>query len=241
MFDGKTDVWAIKCKQNIFKKSKERGIMPNVEIIKPKNLPDKLELSDGLKEILTKARKDFIPVALDDTIIFLRELIRKTQPKQILEIGTAIGYSGINMLLSYEKSCLTTIEYDYNRFCEAQQNFKNFGLSGRATQILGDAEKELALLKQNNKKYDFIFLDGPKGQYLAYLPLLVELLDDDGVLVADDVLFLGLVQGEEKVKHKHRTMIMRLRAYLDEINKNGLTSQIYDVGEGIAITRKIKE
>lgn len=212
-----------------------------MEIIKPKNLPNKLELSSDLQTILDYARQKFIPVALDDTIIFLRELIKQNKPKQILEIGTAIGYSGINMLQSYDESHLTTIEYNLNRFYEAQKNFKKFGLENRVTQILGDAEKEIELISSQNKKFDFIFLDGPKGQYLSYLPILVQLLSDNGVLVADDVLFMGLVQGEEKVKHKHRTMILRLRKYLEEINKNGLKSTIYDVGEGMAITRKIKE
>lgn len=212
-----------------------------MEIVKPSNLPTKLELSSDLQQILDYAREKFIPVALDDTIIFLRELISQNKPSQILEIGTAIGYSGINMLQSYDKSYLTTIEYNLNHFYEAQQNFKKFGLNSRVTQILGDAEKEIEILKDQKKKFDFIFLDGPKGQYLAYLPTLVELLSDDGILVSDDVLFMGLVQGEEKVKHKHRTMILRLRKYLEEINKNGLQSTIYDVGEGMAVTRKIKE
>ena len=210
-------------------------------IEKPTNLSDKLELSDDLQEILDYAREKFIPVALDDTIIFLRELVKQNKPSQILEIGTAIGYSGINMLQSYDKSHLTTIEYNLNRFYEAERNFKKLGLQDRVTQILGDAEKELDALNEQNKKFDFIFLDGPKGQYLVYLPMIVELFSDNGVLVSDDVLFMGLVQGEEKVKHKHRTMILRLRKYLEEINKNGLRSTIYDVGEGMAVTRKIKE
>lgn len=210
-------------------------------IEKPTNLSNKLELSDDLQEILDYAREKFIPVALDDTIIFLRELVKQNKPSQILEIGTAIGYSGINMLQSYDKSHLTTIEYNLNRFYEAERNFKKLGLQDRVTQILGDAEKELDALNEQNKKFDFIFLDGPKGQYLVYLPMIVELLSDNGVLVSDDVLFMGLVQGEEKVKHKHRTMILRLRKYLEEINKNGLRSTIYDVGEGMAVTRKIKE
>ena len=210
-------------------------------IEKPTNLSNKLELSDDLQEILDYAREKFIPVALDDTIIFLRELVKQNKPSQILEIGTAIGYSGINMLQSYDKSHLTTIEYNLNRFYEAECNFKKLGLQDRVTQILGDAEKELDALNEQNKKFDFIFLDGPKGQYLVYLPMIVELLSDNGVLVSDDVLFMGLVQGEEKVKHKHRTMILRLRKYLEEINKNGLRSTIYDVGEGMAVTRKIKE
>lgn len=210
-------------------------------IEKPTNLSNKLELSDNLQEILDYAREKFIPVALDDTIIFLRELVKQNKPSQILEIGTAIGYSGINMLQSYDKSHLTTIEYNLNRFYEAERNFKKLGLQDRVTQILGDAEKELDALNAQNKKFDFIFLDGPKGQYLVYLPMIVELLSDNGVLVSDDVLFMGLVQGEEKVKHKHRTMILRLRKYLEEINKNGLRSTIYDVGEGMAVTRKIKE
>lgn len=210
-------------------------------IEKPTNLSNKLELSDDLQEILDYAREKFIPVALDDTIIFLRELVKQNKPSQILEIGTAIGYSGINMLQSYDKSHLTTIEYNLNRFYEAERNFKKLGLQDRVTQILGDAEKELDVLNEQNKKFDFIFLDGPKGQYLVYLPMIVELLSDNGVLVSDDVLFMGLVQGEEKVKHKHRTMILRLRKYLEEINKNGLRSTIYDVGEGMAVTRKIKE
>lgn len=212
-----------------------------MEIVKVAHLPNKLELCSDLQEILDYAREKFIPVALDDTIIFLRELIKQNKPSQILEIGTAIGYSGINMLQSYDKSHLTTVEYNLNRYYEAEQNFKKFGLENRVSQILGDAEKELKILCEQNKKFDFIFLDGPKGQYLAYLPLLVALLDDDGILVSDDVLFMGLVQGEEKVKHKHRTMILRLRKYLEEVNKNGLTTQVFDVGEGMAITRKIKE
>ena len=110
------------------------------------------------------------------------------------------------------------------------------GLSDRVKQICGDAKKELEKL---DDKFDFIFLDGPKGQYIYYLPLIEKLLDVDGTIFADNVLFRGKVLSDEWPEHKHRTIILNLRKYLDVVSKPPYKSEIVDIEDGVCITKKI--
>ena len=190
---------------------------------------------ENLAELEKFARKNNIPVLLDDSAKFLADFVSKNKFKNILEIGTAIGYSGSIILLSSEKAFLTTIEKNPDSYDRATNTFKEVNVADRVTQILGDGLEEIKKLEQQDKKYDLIFLDGPKGQYLFYYPILLTMLTDGGCLLVDNVLFKGLVRSSEDVGHKKRAMITKLRKFLQEIeSRDDLITTIHEIGDGIA-------
>ena len=192
-----------------------------------------------LSQLEKFARERYIPVMLDDTKELLFETVRRTQPKRILEIGTAIGYSGIVMLTACNGAKLNTVELDENTAALARKNFDEFGVGDRVNIFVGDAREIVRLLTGS---YDFIFLDGPKGQYEAFLPYLTDLLKVGGTLVCDNVLYKGLVENVPADKrHKHITVARNMHAFLDDIT----TSERYDtvlhrIGDGVTVSIKLK-
>lgn len=191
---------------------------------------------DNLKRF---AEENFIPIVRDETAKILMEECKKNSPQNILEIGTAIGYSGILML----KSCngyLYTIEKDISRYEIAKENFVKYGMSERVTLMLGDAKEQLEILKSHNYKFDFVFLDGPKGQYIKYLPTIKSLLNKNAILFSDNVLMHGLINHQEKVTHKNRAMVRNMKAFNDEImNDKDFDSKFYEIDDGFIVSRKL--
>ncbi len=193
-----------------------------------------------MQKIEKYARDNNIPVLLDDTAVLLYDVLTREQPKSVLEIGTAIGYSGSLILQSCDAN-LTTIEVDVNSRNIAITHFAEFGYSNRVNSLLGDAYEHILQLHASCSKFDFIFLDGPKGQYFKYLPYLIDMLNVGGVLFADNVLFKGKVLQAGFVPHKHRTIVVNMRKYLEEISTNPrYQSHIYNIGDGVAITKLLK-
>ena len=182
----------------------------------------------------------YLPILRDEEISFLFEFAKKVKPKRILEIGTYIGYSA-SILLSTSNDCtIDTVEINEENASYARENLKVFGK--RVNVICDDAKNFIEKQRERKKKYDFIFLDGPKGQYINYLETLKNLLEIGGYLVADNIYFHGMVKKEGKIPHKHRTIVTNLRRFIDEIsNSSCFDSQIYDLGDGISISKKIKE
>lgn len=194
-------------------------------------------MDEKYQQILNNARKTFRPLILDDGANFLFDFVKRVKPKNILEIGTAVGYSASLMLDANKEAKIVTIEKSEEAYLKAKQNFLNFGYSDKVTQILGDAAEEI---KKINQTFDLIFLDGPKGQYFKYLPHLLNLLNRGGYLIADNVLFKGKVKAEGFVLHKHRTIVNSLRLFLNEIQTNkNLSSEIFEIGDGISVTKKL--
>ena len=190
-----------------------------------------------MEEILKFAKENNVPVVRPKTLELLLDTIKDSGPKRILEIGTAIGYSGANMLNNCNAT-LTTIEKYEKMYNIAKENFDRLGLANRVNQLLGDAKDVLKDLLEGNARFDFVFLDGPKGQYLSYLPLLNAMLNDGGIIFADDVLFRGLVQGDAWPEHRTRTIVINLRKYLQEVNNLPFTSRLIDMEDGVCITTK---
>ena len=190
-----------------------------------------------LEEMRLFARQSWIPVILDDSLEYIENLLSKKSVKNILEIGTAIGYSAIcfsKFLMDDGK--IDTIEIDKQRIMLAKANIDMYKLNDKVNIIEGDA---LPVLPKLNKKYDFIFIDGPKSHYIEYLPLCLKMLNDDGVIIADNVNYKGMVKGEEKVKHKQRTAVTRLREFIDKVkNDEGLNNELVDIGDGILVITK---
>jgi predicted O-methyltransferase YrrM len=183
------------------------------------------------------AKEQNIPVLRDNTASLLISLLRIKKPRLILEIGTAIGYSGTLILEnSAENSILHTIEKDEVSASIAKENFEKLGVTNRVKLFEGDAKEILTKLEES---YDFIFLDGPKAQYINYLPYLLKLLKVGGVLFADNVLHRGMVFSGKEIPAKKRSIVKNLQKFLEEISTNEeLKTQIIDLEDGVSISIK---
>ena len=164
---------------------------------------------------------------------FLSDFCKQNKPKSVLEIGTAFGYSAYVLLSSCDCK-LISVEKDQTKVSVAKQNLQNAGFENRFQILCGDAGELITTLDQ---KFDLIFLDGPKGQYIKYLPILKTLLNPNGALIADNVYFQGKVLAQGFVPHKHRTIVVNLRKFLQEISDDpDFQTQVLDIGDGISVS-----
>ena len=194
-----------------------------------------INIDNDLKEY---GKNHKVPISLDDTLDFLIKTINDSNSKYILEIGTAIGYSSIAMAENTDCIRIDSVEIDQSRYLLAKDNVAKHNLLNRISLYNGDA---LEYIKNTNKTYDFIYLDGPKGQYINYLPHLMKILKINGTIFADNLYFHGMVTGSIPVSKGCRAMIKGLHRYIDEINSNpNLDTKIYDIGDGIGISKRIK-
>lgn len=192
-----------------------------------------------LSELYAYAEENDIPVIRPQTQSFIKLLLAMKKPYNILEVGTAIGFSAILMAeYSPVKSSITTIENYEKRIPIALENFKKSGFEKRIELIKGDAED---ILKELKGGYDLIFMDGAKGQYINYLPELIRLLNKDGVLLSDNVFMDGdVLESRFAVKRRDRTMHKRMREYLYALKKEpSLVTDILPVGDGVSVSVKI--
>lgn len=186
-----------------------------------------------------KAQENGEPILRDKSFELLLETIRKYQPKSILEVGVNVGLSGISMLLNCKEAKLSGIEIDEEKAKSAKDNYKKFGVEKRAKIFLGDAGEIIPIL---TGKYDFIFLDGPKGHYFEFAQSLLPLLNKGGVLFADNVLFRGYVNGRVKTPHRFNTTKHSMEKFIHLItNDEKLKTQIIDLEDGVSITEKLYE
>ncbi|MCR5784325.1 MAG: O-methyltransferase [Eubacterium sp.] len=196
-------------------------------------IPDNSEILELIEE---EALKGEVPIIRKDMQDLLRFIIESRRPENILEIGTAVGFSG-SFMLSYgnKDSHLTTIENYEPRFEAARANFKRAGVSDRVTFITGDAEQ---VLKELGGTYDLIFMDGPKGQYINYLEDVLRLLKGGGLLVSDNVLDNGdIADSRFAVRRRDRTIHKRMREYLFTLTHDPrLVTTILPVGDGAALS-----
>lgn len=181
-------------------------------------------------------KENKVPITLDDTLSFLLETINENNSKEILEIGTAIGFGSIAMAENTNCEHIDTLEKDEQRFNIANENIQNKGLQNKISTHLCDAKE---FLLNCEKKYDFIYLDGPKGQYINYLPMLIKLLNKNGIIFADNLNFHGMVTGEIEVTRGCRAMIKGLKNYIQEITTNPIfETKIYkEIGDGVGVTK----
>ena len=188
------------------------------------------------KEIQTYGEKNNVPISLEDTLSFLCQTINKNNCKQVLEIGTAIAYGTITMAENSTAEHFDTVELEKERYDIALQNIKKHNLQNKITAYNMDAEQ---YLKSCNKKYNLIYLDGPKGQYINYLPYLIKLLETGGIIVADNIYFHGMVTGKIPITKGCRAMIKGLKNYIKAIITHPqLDSKIYEIGDGLGFSIK---
>ncbi len=193
---------------------------------------------ERIKALRENAKQRGNPVLRDKSFQLLLETVSKLNPKSILEVGVNVGLSGVAMLLCAKDARLTGIEIDEDCIRQAKANYLEFGVQDRAKIFFGDAGEIIPLL---SGKFDFIFLDGPKGHYFEYAKNLLPLLNINGVLFADNVLFRGYVDGKVKTPHRYNTTKNSMQNFLKLICEDqSLDTKIYDMEDGVSITQKLK-
>lgn len=202
-----------------------------------------LETSRGelLDTIEKKAIEDGVPIIRSETAALLRSLTAALKPENILEIGTAVGYSALQMCQVMPANChITTIEKYEKRIPEAKENFRKAGEESRITFLEGDADMWLKELK--GKQFDLVFMDAAKGQYLNWLPLLLDLMPVGAVLISDNVLQDGdVVQSRFAVQRRNRTIHSRMREYLYELkHMEEFETAVIPIGDGVTISTRIR-
>ena len=202
-----------------------------------------LETSRGqlLDTIEKKAIEDGVPIIRSETAALLRSLTAALRPENILEIGTAVGYSALQMCQVMPENChITTIEKYEKRIPEAKENFRKAGEESRITFLEGDADMWLKELK--GKQFDLVFMDAAKGQYLNWLPLLLDLMPVGAVLISDNVLQDGdVVQSRFAVQRRNRTIHSRMREYLYELkHMEEFETAVIPIGDGVTISTRIR-
>jgi predicted O-methyltransferase YrrM len=189
------------------------------------------------KELENFAAEHNVPIVQKETAKFLEFIVGMKRPVRILELGTAIGYSAI---LMYEcaktNPKITTIERDEKMIELSEKNFEKYGLTKQIEVKQGDC---LEVLETLDEAYDLIFMDAGKGHYNHFLPHCLRLLNKDGIIVADNVLFRGMVASDELVKRRKITIVKRMREYLELVSKDkDLITTVIPMGDGIAVTRR---
>lgn len=182
-----------------------------------------------------------VPVIRRSMQTLLGFLIRTVKPSRILEIGTASGFSSL-LISEYagEDTIIDTIEKVPARIAAAEDNFKKYGREGKINLIKGDACQVLDLLADKGKRYDFVFMDAAKGQYMNFLMPVCRLLDNGGMLVTDNVLQDGdILQSRYAVTRRDRTIHKRMREFLYYLTHSGdFDTVILPVGDGVTVSVK---
>ena len=174
-------------------------------------------MEDKINLIKQKALEEHIPIIMDDTLEVIEKYLKDIKPTNILEIGTAVGYSAICFSKCLvENGRIDTIERDEERIIEAKKNIKEMELEDVIHIYEGDAVEILPTLKE---KYDMVFIDAAKGKYPFFLSQALRLLNDDGIIFADNILYKGYVMSDYN-KHKQRTAVRNLREYIKEVTEN---------------------
>jgi predicted O-methyltransferase YrrM len=197
---------------------------------------------DGvLGEIQQAALDEGLPIIPPETAHFLATLLSLKRPRRVLEVGCAVGFSaGLFARYLTSDGHITTIDrYDY-MIDKARQNFKRLGIEACVSLIEGNATE---ILPQLSGTFDVIFLDAAKGQYIRFLPDCLRLLNDGGLLLADDILQAGRVAlGRFAVPRRQRTIQARLNAFLREVFAcPALESSIIPIGDGLLLAHKIEK
>lgn len=196
-----------------------------------------MEIRDVLTALEAEAAAERVPIIRAEERESLLRAAAESRPRRILEIGTAIGYSALLLAERFPEAEVDTVELDEKRRARALRALEEAGAAGRVRCLAGDAAEVIPRL---TGPYDFLYLDGPKGQYLAHLRLAEPLLSDRAVIAADNVLFRGLVRAEGPVPHRYRTIVTRLRDYIAYAEAH-YDTEIDTAGDGLAVSRRRKD
>lgn len=188
-----------------------------------------------LEDIEYYAKSNNIPIMLKDGINFLTEYIKNNNIKKILEIGSAIGYSAIKMALVSCDIQVTTIERDKSMYDEAIKNISEMELNNQINVIFDDA-----LNVELNEKYDLIFIDAAKSQYIKFFNKFKDNLVENGVIITDNLSFHGLVIDSSNCSRNTKQLVKKIRKYIDFLKSNEeFETEFLSLGDGISISKKV--
>lgn len=193
--------------------------------------------SGKLKKMKDFANSNNIPIVSPEVGQFIRVLLKISNAKNILELGTAIGYSSLIIAeATGPDTNVTTIEIRKDMYEIAKRNINESKYEEKINIIEGDARE---IIPQLDKKYDFIFLDASKGHYLDFFNDSIKKLNNGGIIVSDNVLYKGMVASDELVIRRKRTIVKRMRNYLEYIsNLDGYITSVLPLGDGVSLTYK---
>ena len=197
-------------------------------------------VTDALKELEEFARRENIPIIPHETVAFFRLFLQTMQPKSILEIGTAIGFSALLMAEQVPDARITTIDRNEEMIGFAKENFARFDQRKQITLLEGDA---VDLLEHIEQRFDLIFMDSAKSKYIVFLPEVLKRLEVGGVVILDDIFQGGDVARDiMEVRRGQRTIYRGLQRLFDAtLDHPGLTASLIPLGDGILMIRKNQE
>ena len=197
-------------------------------------------VTDALKELEEFARRENIPIIPHETVSFFRLFLQTMQPKSILEIGTAIGFSALLMAEQVPDAKIITIDRNEEMIGFAKENFARFDQRKQITLLEGDA---VDLLEHIEQRFDLIFMDSAKSKYIVFLPEVLKRLEVGGVVILDDIFQGGDVARDiMEVRRGQRTIYRGLQRLFDAtLDHPGLTASLIPLGDGILMIRKNQE
>ena len=206
-------------------------VLEYLDIISPVN-------SKAIEEIRAEAKRNYIPIIKRDTENFLKVVLKMQNPSSILEIGCAVGYSAAVMLENSDAD-IVTVEKMPERVEEAKRNIKYADFESRASILEGDAGEILKSLADKGEKFDFIFMDAAKAQYITWLPMVKKLLKESGMIFSDNCLQEGdLAESSFAIRKRDKTIHKRMREYIYLLlHDETLESWIFSIGDGVLLSR----
>ena len=192
-----------------------------------------------IQDIKNKSLDENVPIITDEVLNYMIFTARNIKARNILEIGTATGYSGLFLaqIANENSGFLTTMEIDEIRYGKAVENFKKLGLFEKNKMIFGDALEEIPKLDKN-VKYDFIFIDASKGQYLKFFEMSYKILNENGIIFIDNLMFRGLVAvDKEEISKRYKTIVKRLKEFIEKLNEE-YNFVLLPFGDGVGIVKK---
>lgn len=190
-------------------------------------------------ELEAQAAKEYIPIMDKISMNFLKQLISISKPTRILEVGTAIGYSALRMLEAYPSTSIVTLEIDEYRYSQAVKHINRLQKQTSIKPILCDAKEEMSKFALNKERFDLVFIDATKGEYMDYFKLARPLLTDEGLILSDNILFRGYIANTQEPLKKYRNITEKIRAYNAWLlSLPDFTTTIVPIGDGLAISKK---
>lgn len=197
-------------------------------------------MDELLREMEGYAALHHVPIINERGRQAFLQVVQEAKPHRVLEIGTAIGYSSLLMAQNGAADIeITTLELSDERIKTAQGYIDRSAYADRIHIMGGDAAENLLKLQLIGQKFDFVFIDAAKGQYVDYFHKIQPMLADKAVILADNVLFRGYVKGDVPTPRRFKTIVKRLREYIELVSQPPYVTEILENGDGLAVTRRL--
>ena len=197
-------------------------------------------MEELLREMEDYAALHHVPIINERGRQAFLQIVQEARPHRVLEIGTAIGYSSLLMAQNGAADIdITTLELSDERIKTAQGYIDRSAYAGRIHIMGGDAAENLLKLQLTGQKFDFVFIDAAKGQYVDYFHKIQPMLTENAVILADNVLFRGYVKGDVPTPRRFKTIVKRLREYINLVSQPPYITEILENGDGLAVTRRL--